>query len=152
MAYYYNLDFKEKVAGSGMSLNNTFVYDNRSGKYKNNVISGEEKINESIYSILSTRLGERLFLPEFGSKLHQILFEPNDLIRADLAKVYIKDALDKWEKRINLISVELEEVDYDTNTLPIVIYYRIANSNVTGSYVYPFNLGSNGDMNIHEFS
>ena len=69
-----------------------------------------------------------------------------------MAKVYIKDALDKWEKRINLISVELEEVDYDTNTLPIVIYYRIANSNVTGSYVYPFNLGSNGDMNIHEFS
>lgn len=149
MAYYYNLDFKEKVVGKGLSLKKTFVYDNRDGKYKTNVISGEDKINESLYNILSTRLGERVFLPEFGSKLYQIIFEPNDLIRADLAKVYIKDAIDKWEKRINLISVELEDVDYETNVLPIIIYYNIANSNVSGSYIYPFNLGDN-EMEIHE--
>ena len=77
-AYYYNNEFMDQVIGRGMTLiNGTWKTDFRDGKGKTNSIVGEDKIHDSIYAILSTREGERVFLPEFGSKLYQCIFEQN---------------------------------------------------------------------------
>ncbi|MDR2908437.1 MAG: GPW/gp25 family protein, partial [Oscillospiraceae bacterium] len=42
------------------------------------VCSGEEDIRQSIWIILMTRLGERQMLPNFGSSLHNYVFELPD--------------------------------------------------------------------------
>lgn len=144
MAFYYNNEFKDTIAGKGLSLNNTFTVNYRDGKGITNVISGEEKINESIFSILSTRVGERFFMPEFGSRLHLVLFEQNKYIAQDLISIYIREALSNWEKRIVVEDVALGDGWEDSNVVPIHITYSLANSNVMGSYVYPFNRSIDG--------
>lgn len=144
MAFYYNQEFKNTIAGSGLSLSKTFKQNFRDGKGITNVISGEDKINESIYTILSTRVGERFFLPEFGSRLHLVIFEQNKFVAHDLISIYIKEALGNWEKRIVVEDVSLGSNWEDSNTVPIHITYRIANSNIMGSYVYPFNKSIDG--------
>lgn len=148
MAYYYNNEFKSTIAGSGLSLDSPFYVDNRDGKGKVNSISGDSKINESIKMILSTRVGERAFMPEFGSKLHEAIFQQNTMITRDLIKMYVHEALSSWEKRIEILEIEVGDID-DTNIIPITIYYKYKNSNVIGNYVYPFNVSTSA-MDVYE--
>ena len=145
MAYYYNREFLETLSGSGMSHRHTFK------DKKTNVFKREEKIEDSMYSILSTRIGERFFLPEYGSNLHLVLFEPNDMIAADLIDMYIRDALAKWEKRIEVVDIEIREIEDNNNIVPIGIRYKVTNNNTIQTYVYPFNIGDHGDVDIYEY-
>jgi len=99
-----------------------------------------EKINGAIEFILSTALESRFFLPTFGSALNQLVFEPNDTVFADAMKVYVVDALARWEKRIVILSVDVltTDTDRDENLSRIVVNYKVISSQVVGNYVYPF--------------
>lgn len=143
MAYYYNTDFLESCIGNGLSSSDDMFYDGRTKS-----ISGEDKIHDSIYTILSTRIGERFFIPEFGSRLYLVLFEQNDMISRDLIDLYVREALGKWEKRIVVDNVDVGH-ENDDNVVPVTINYHIANSNISGSYVYPFCVGDDGDIDIY---
>jgi len=98
------------------------------------------KINGSIHHILSTAIGTRLFLPTFGSNLYKLVFEPNDDIFVDSARVYISDALTAWEKRIVLLSIDVltSTVDLNNNTAYLRVNYRVVTSQILGNFVYPF--------------
>ena len=145
-AYYYQGDFLDEHIGNGLSLTNTF----NEVTLSTNVESGFEKIHHSIFTILSTRVGERIFLPEFGSRLHFLIFEQNNAVFADLADFYIRDALKKWEKRIDVTKVYINIIQKG-NVVPIRIYYKIRNSNISGSYVYPFQKNSFGEPDLYEY-
>lgn len=108
---------------------------------KNNgtVISntGKYRIKQSIYYILSTVPGERFLLPQFGCRLHRIVFDPNTSEFAETAELYIREALNQWEPRIIVNSVKIDSI-VQGNTIPITIYYRIRSTNQDDNYVYPF--------------
>ena len=72
------------------------------------------------------------------------MFEPNTPIFRDLADFYIRQALIKWEKRIQVLKVNVLIEEYG-NTVPIEIYYRVVNTNMTSTYVFPFNVNSEGN-------
>jgi len=97
-------------------------------------------IHESIVQILSTRPGERFFLPEFGSRLPELVFQPNDVVFRALARQYIVDAIKRWEKRVVIEEVEFSEdpLVTDRNMALIKLTYRIINTQVRGNLVYPF--------------
>lgn len=127
-------NYQIQLIGTGMQCPNTFNEAN--GRVRTN--TGIERINQSIRHILLTRIGERFFVPEFGSRLHELIFEPNDEVLRDLLKLYIDDALRKWEPRIKVLEIEPIIKDYD-NTVPVNITYNLINTNVTYNYVFPFN-------------
>ena len=143
MAYYNNQQFMQDVLGCGMSVNHTF--DNM----KTVSIHGNDKVYESIYTILSTRKGERFFEPEFGSDLYLALFEQNDLVAADLIEMYIRDALEAWEPRIEVTGVQVG-FEGDDNIVPVTINFRYTESNLSDSYIYPFNIGEDGETMIYD--
>lgn len=104
-----------------------------------NVNTGVTRINQSIWMILSTVKGERFFLPEFGSELDKCLFEQNDEILRTRIILEVNRALGRWEPRIDVTSVN-PLIDSSSNELPISIDYKIRGTNMTGNYVYPWNL------------
>ena len=109
-----------------------------------------ERINDAIHIILATRIGERPFNPEFGSRLPELVFEPNDAALQRLLVFYTSDALKRWEKRIEVISVTIiEGLNQDRNEVGVHIEYRIRNSHVRGSYVYPFVLEGDVTSNLY---
>lgn len=59
----------------------------------------------SIYSILITPYGSRIMRPDFGSALKELVFEPNDDILEAEAKIYLKEAIEKWEPRVTNVKV-----------------------------------------------
>lgn len=96
-----------------------------------------DHIRESILQILGTRLGERIMSPEFGSRLHELVFEQNDSVLKALIRHYIIEAIERWEKRITVTTVEFGESD-NGNHLPVSISYRIVQTQSEGNLVYPF--------------
>ncbi len=99
----------------------------------------EEVIRQSILVILGTQQGERVMRPTFGSNLKSLLFAPNNIATANLARYYVEESLQTWEKRITLDEVLVENDSSDARLL-IHIRYRIKSTNEPGNLVYPFYL------------
>lgn len=127
----------QEIIGQGIDF--PFRFDNSKTVGSIPQSNAGERINDSIHLILGTRIGERMFNPEFGSRLPELVFEPNDDILQRLLVFYTEDALKRWEKRIEILAVTvLRDLDADPNKLGVRIEYRIRNSHVRGSYVFPF--------------
>jgi len=101
--------------------------------------AGQRKIEESIRIILGTQHGERVMRPTFGCNLKRLLFAPNSLQTANLARHHAEDGLRIWEPRIELIDVSVTN-DRVAAALNIVITYRIRATQDEHSLVYPFYL------------
>jgi phage baseplate assembly protein W len=132
-------DTSQRVLGRGISYPFSFA---STGKAENiDVTQGVAKINQSIMMILSTRVGERIMLPEYGSRLPELVFDPNDEILHAELQFYTADALSRWEKRITVTSVVTVD-NSDASEVGIHIEYLINKLHVIGSFVYPFQLGA----------
>lgn len=72
-------------------------------KYMKYLIS----IEESIKDILQTPLGTRVMLPEYGSRLCELIDKRiDDEFRANLSW-YVIEAVEKWERRVRVDEVRL---------------------------------------------
>ncbi len=103
--------------------------------------SEAQKVKESIWLILRTDLGERLYRPDFGCRLSELAFAPlnNDtLLRM---RIYVLEALQKWEPRIEVDEVRADP-DAITGRVNIVIDYTLKSHPDPYSFVYPFYLVS----------
>jgi phage baseplate assembly protein W len=98
----------------------------------------EQRIEESIVLILSTAPGERPMLPGFGCGIHDALFAPGDPRSVALVAHLVREALTRYEARIDLLDVRAESSPEAPNLLLIRIHYRIRATNAVGNLVYPF--------------
>lgn len=98
----------------------------------------EQRIEESIYLILSTAKGERVMLPEFGCGIHDLVFAPNNSTTLTLVVQTVREALVAYEPRIDVLDVSAETAPAELNLLLIRINYRIRANNAVGNLVYPF--------------
>lgn len=101
---------------------------------------GDNEINQAIHLILSTSLGERVMRPEFGCRLHELVFEPNDISTAATAEAHVTEALGRWEPRIRVTEVRAYPSPEDTGILMIQIDYEIKATQDPRSLVFPFYL------------
>lgn len=101
----------------------------------------EQRIEESIYLILSTSRGERVMLPHFGCGIHNLVFAPNN--PGTLAQIVqnVRKSLVANEPRIDVVDVTAESAPESQNLLLIRISYRIRANNAIGNLVYPFYIG-----------
>src|SRR5690348_14999285 len=71
------------------------------------LLGGAEKIRQSIWIILSTARGERVMLPDFGCGIHDLVFQPNTAALRGQVQVKVRDALLRWEPRIDVLAVQV---------------------------------------------
>lgn len=83
-----------------------------------------QHIKESIHQILTTRIGERVQEPEFGSNIDYFLFSPGDTAAKNLIAYEVVQALRRWEKRINIEQSDVE-VYLDGGMVVIEVGYEI---------------------------
>ncbi|MBU0701243.1 GPW/gp25 family protein [bacterium] len=104
------------------------------------VSEGEDSIRESIMIILGTSKGERVMRPDFGCGINELVFAPNNTSTATLMDFYIKEALLKWEPRIEVLDVSVSPDEEEGNKLIINIEYMVRSTNTKRNLVYPFYL------------
>ena len=100
----------------------------------------EQRIEESIFLILSTAKGERVMLPDFGCGIHDLVFAPNSAATLSSTVQSVRTALTKYEPRVDVLNIDAEA--QGENLLLIRISYRIRANNAIGNMVYPFYVRS----------
>ena len=84
-------------------------------------LKNENAIARAVRNIVSTTPGEKLFDPDFGSSVSEILFENVDDIKI---RDEIRSSLSNYEPRVELIDVEVDP-NFDENQFDVLITYRI---------------------------
>lgn len=87
-----------------------------------------ERSRYNLTMLLMTSKGERPLMPEYGSNLRAILFDPN--IAEHIDKVFydeVKEVTETWMPEISLISVDVS-TDYDKSphNVDLVIKYMLS--------------------------
>lgn len=100
----------------------------------------EEDIRQAIWIVLGTSPGERVMRPDFGCGIHDLVFAVNDAGTAGRVATLVREALRRWEPRIETTSVRAEPDPGRPNTLLIDIEYRVRATNNRFNLVYPFYL------------
>lgn len=102
--------------------------------------SGADKIRQGIWLVLSTARGERVMLPEFGCGIHDLVFSANTAGLRGLVAAEVRDALTRWEPRVDVLDVRVETPADARNRVVISIACRIRENNAALNLVYPFFL------------
>lgn len=101
----------------------------------------EKKIQESVLIILGTARGERVMRPDFGSRLHELVFAPMNSSTRSLVSHYATEALVQWEPRLDVLRISVQEDrSAPSGTLLVDIEYRVRSTNSIFNLVYPFYL------------
>src|SRR5262245_10622083 len=100
----------------------------------------EDQIRQSILLILQTAKGERMMRPDFGAGLHNLVFEPITPPTRALAQHEVKDALIRFESRIDVLNVEAASDPKQPGVLLINVEYRVRRTDTIFNLVYPFYL------------
>ena len=98
----------------------------------------EQRVEESIYLILSTAKGERVMLPDFGCGIHDLVFGINDPRTRSAVVQQVRQALTKYEPRADILDISADASADEPNLLLIRVNYQIRANNAVGNLVYPF--------------
>lgn len=98
----------------------------------------EQKIEESVYLILSTAQRERPMLPAYGCGIHDLVFAPDNPSTIAEVSASVREALITYESRIDVLAIDVAAAPGQPNVLLIRIDYRVRANNARGNLVYPF--------------
>ena len=87
-------------------------------------ITNVSAITNAMRNILTTRLGERPFEPDYGSRIYDSLFELIDAISLDSLASAAREALEFWEPRIEILRI-IPEANPDANEVQLIIEFYI---------------------------
>ncbi|NBD30715.1 MAG: baseplate protein [Alphaproteobacteria bacterium] len=102
--------------------------------------SGAESIRQAIWIILTTPLRSRIMQPAFGCAIHDYVFAPNSAATRAAVQEAVRDALVRWEPRVDVVSIRAATSEESPTVLLVDIETRIRSNNAALNLVYPFYL------------
>lgn len=96
-------------------------------------VADDEAVRQSLLMLISTRPGERVMRPEYGCDLHRLVFSPNDDTTAGLAIHFVRQAVERWEPRVEILRVDANRDPEEATRLAIVLDYRVRATLQAGS-------------------
>jgi len=112
------------------------------------MLEEEQDIQSSLHLLLSTRLGERVMLPDYGCNLESLVFESVNLSLLTWLKDTVSHAILYHEPRILLEQVTIDSSRQQEGLLLIEIEYRVHTTNSRYNYVYPFYKNEGNNLNL----
>jgi Bacteriophage baseplate protein W len=100
----------------------------------------EDDVREAVRIVLGTEPGERVMRPDFGGGLRSLLFEPMTAATRALVEHRVRDALVRFEPRIDVLAVRARVGDGAGGELVVELDYRVRATNSFYNLVYPFYL------------
>ena len=102
------------------------------------LVTHDREIEESIRIILGTARGERAMRPEFGCRIHDQVFGPANASTAGQVAADVREALERWEPRIDVVDVLVTFDRIDSGILYIDLTYAVRGLNDPRNLVFPF--------------
>ena len=92
-------------------------------------LKNENAIARALRNIVFTLPGEKFFNESFGSRISGSLFENIDDITGDVINDEIRNSINKWEPRVDLLDV-ITLPNPDSNSYEVTITYEIVGADV----------------------
>ena len=126
-----DFDFRENFAGLRIS--------NRGGI---DMVEEHASVRQALLLLLSTRPGERVMRPTYGCNLHRLMFSPNDETTAGLAIHYVRQAITRWEPRVEILRIDAVRSPEVVSSarLELVFEYRVLSTQRADRLTFPFDL------------
>jgi phage baseplate assembly protein W len=99
-------------------------------------------VRQAILLLLSTVPGERVMRPLYGCDLHRLIFSPNDNTTAGLAIHFVRQAIERFERRVEITFLDAEPNEKDQARLNITLEYRLRATNTRDELSFSLNLTS----------
>ena len=92
-------------------------------------VKNENAIKQAVLNLVKTDIGEKPFQYDVGSRVTALLFEPYDVFTGEAIKDEIQSTLDRYEKRIRVTSVNVQD-GFDVNSLEVRVQYTIVGERI----------------------
>ena len=87
--------------------------DSLEGKFLKLTSSPEREIRADLVHLLLTKKGSRYFLPDFGTRLYQFIFDQNDNVTFGLIESEIRESVKKYIPNLELTSINIMSAEDD---------------------------------------
>ncbi|HKJ78972.1 MAG TPA: GPW/gp25 family protein [Prolixibacteraceae bacterium] len=128
------METEKSFLGKGWSFPPEFIKEAKSVK----MLENEADIDSSLEILLSTRLGERIMVPDYGCNLEELLFSPLNLSVKTYIIDLIKTAILYHEPRIDAKKIQIDPAEELNGVLLINIEYIVRSTNSRRNMVFPF--------------
>lgn len=89
------------------------------------LVDGEQSVRQSIMLLLTTLPGERVMRPDYGCPLNRLIFWPNDATTAGLAIHYVRQAIRRFEPRVQIVLLNAGPDPGNPSNLLVSLEYRV---------------------------
>ena len=96
--------------GVTYGINFPFV-DSYVGKYLDASDTGEEEVRSNLVHLLLTKKGTRYFLPDFGTRLYEYIFEPLDGPTFNDIESEIRDSVETYIPNLQITNIIVDSLE-----------------------------------------
>ena len=89
--------------------------DSLEGKFVRMTGFPDKEIRANLIHLLVTRKGTRYFLPDFGTRLYQYIFDQNDMVTFGLIESEIREAVKNYIPNLDITSIDVMSAEDDPN-------------------------------------
>jgi phage baseplate assembly protein W len=102
------------------------------------LVNRDRELEQAIRLILGTACGERPMRPEFGCRIHDHVFNTATSATAGQIAYDVRQALERWEPRIDVMDVAVSFDAMESGALYVDISYQVRGLNDPRNLVFPF--------------
>lgn len=107
----------------------------------------EEDVQQSLIILLSTIKGERILRFDYGTKVHNLIFEPLDVGIGTLIGEEVKRSILRHEPRVFVDRVQVSQESLN-GFLELSIDYTVIATNTRYNLVYPYYINEGTDAQL----
>ena len=89
--------------------------DSQKGQFLQMTETPEKEVRANLIHLLLTKKGSRYFLPNFGTRLYEYIFDQNDIISWNLIEGEIRDAISTYIPNLDINSIQVISAENDPN-------------------------------------
>lgn len=102
------------------------------------LVSEIEDIRQSLQIYLSTRRGERLMRLDYGSFIHENIYDPARTTQLNYLAEQLRKDIRRYEPRVIVHQVEVDDSQRNDGVIQFKINYEVQANNVRDNIVFPY--------------
>ena len=91
--------------------------DSLEGQYVKMTATPEREIRGNLIHLLLTKKGSRYYLPDFGTRLYQFIFDQNDMVTFGLIEEEIRESVKKYIPNLEITKLEVISAEDDPDNV-----------------------------------
>lgn len=87
--------------------------DSLKGYYLNMTETPEREVRANLIHLILTRKGSRYYLPDFGTRIYEYIFDQNDMVSWTLIEEELRETIKKYIPNLDINSIQVYSAEDD---------------------------------------